>query len=182
MFFETLYSMGLLFYTKNTIMSSRTNQSDLESDRLTLLLQTNVAAAPPQDDNNYHTTIDRIDRTERRKSVPAPERLSSSTSSNYLGSELVRLPPNFVPGPLDVLCARGKAALQHPGNCRFRSIIKECLPKYEAAQSKLDKSLIVSTIVDSVRRATPNGGFVKEIDGVWYEVGDHNAREKCGQG
>lgn len=49
------------------------------------------------------------------------------------------------------------------------------------AESRLYKSLVVSSIVDSIRKESPNGGFVKEIDGVFYEVGDHLAREKTGQ-
>jgi hypothetical protein len=39
----------------------------------------------------------------------------------------------------------------------------------------------VSSVVEWFRKASPNGGFVKEMNGVWYEVGDHLAREKVGQ-
>lgn len=85
------------------------------------------------------------------------------------------------PGPFDVICARGKKALNHSGNRRFRAMIKANLQKYSMATSKLEKSLIVSGIVDSVREASPGGGFIKQENGKWYEVGDHIAREKCGQ-
>lgn len=71
-----------------------------------------------------------------------------------------------------MICARGATAAKHPGNLRFRQIIKDYIPEYSEATSKLEKSLIVSSIVDAVRDFTPNGGFVKEIeDGVWVEVG-----------
>lgn len=60
-------------------------------------------------------------------------------------------------------------------------MIEAKLEKYSSATSKLEKSLIVSSIVDSVRDASPDGGFVKKDGGRWYEVGDHIAREKCGQ-
>ena len=90
---------------------------------------------------------------------------------------------NFTPGPLDVICAPGKEARNHAGNINYRNIIKMELENYSKASSKLEKSLIVSSIVDKIRRDSPNGGFVKlnTKTGEWYEVGDHLAREKVGQ-
>jgi hypothetical protein len=108
--------------------------------------------------------------------------LSSNTLTNDQYAETRRLPSSFTPGPLDVICARGKKALQHSGNQRLRVIREMNVERYSAASSKIEKSLIVSSIVDSIREASPNGGFVKEINGVWYEVGSKIAREKCGQG
>jgi hypothetical protein len=35
--------------------------------------------------------------------------------------------------------------------------------------------------MSTIRDASPNGGFVRNLDGAWYEVGDRNAREKIGQ-
>lgn len=84
-------------------------------------------------------------------------------------------------GPLDVICARGKKALNHSGNVRFRALIDGSLEEYSTCKTKLEKSLIVSKVVDAVRQASPYGGFIKQFDGVWYEVGDHTAREKTGQ-
>lgn len=95
--------------------------------------------------------------------------------------EMRPLAVNFAPGPLDVICARGKAAKNHPGNKRFRHLIHMSLEEYSAAETKLAKSLIVSSIVDNIRLSSPDGGFVREEDGVWYEVGDHVSREKVGQ-
>jgi len=95
--------------------------------------------------------------------------------------EMTLLSKDFKPGPFDVICARGKHAKEHTGNHRFRQIIEMSLLKYDKAGTKLEKSLIVSSIVDSVRQASPDGGFVKEENGRWYEVGDHIAREKVGQ-
>ena len=60
-------------------------------------------------------------------------------------------------------------------------MIEANLEKYSLASTKIEKSLIVSGIVDAVRESSPDGGFVKEERGLWYEVGDHIAREKCGQ-
>ena len=92
------------------------------------------------------------------------------------------LAPGFSPGPFDVICARGRVAKNHSGNLRYKHIIELNLPKYNEAKSKVDKSLIVSSIIESIRESSPHGGFVKEENGQWFEVGDHIAREKVGQG
>ena len=48
------------------------------------------------------------------------------------------------------------------------------IDRYQEATSKLEKTIIVSQIVQTVRSNSPQGGFVKlEQDGRWYEVGDH---------
>jgi hypothetical protein len=96
--------------------------------------------------------------------------------------ETKSLPASFVPGESDVICARGKQAKNHSGNVRFRAVVNDHLEVYSKAATRMEKSLIVSSIIDAVRNATPSGGFVREEgDGSWYEVGDHIAREKIGQ-
>jgi len=52
-----------------------------------------------------------------------------------------------------VICARGKIAVDHKGNKRFKEIVMASLPKYRDAATKLGKSVIVSEIVDIIRRA-----------------------------
>ncbi|KAL3939017.1 MAG: hypothetical protein SGBAC_006182 [Bacillariaceae sp.] len=94
---------------------------------------------------------------------------------------MTKLGAHFRPGDFDVICARGKAAKNHIGNQHFRQKIAESTEEYATATSRLFKSVAVSSVVDWVREASPNGGFVKEINGMWYEVGDHLAREKVGQ-
>ena len=91
------------------------------------------------------------------------------------------LASNFQPGPFDVICARGKYALNHAGNQRYRALIASHLDQYAQTKTKLEKSILVSQIMAAVREASPLGGFVKQKSGVWYEVGDHLAREKIGQ-
>ena len=85
------------------------------------------------------------------------------------------------PGPTDVICARGKRALEHIGNKRYKGLITKHLQVYSDAKTKLDKSLIVNHIIDAVRNASPQGNFIREENGVWVEVGDAVAREKIGQ-
>lgn len=120
---------------------------------------------------------------------PSPEeqndqfsRFSPSTTdgSNYQlnpTDETARLLDcKFQIGPYDVWCSRGKRAFFHEGNRRFRTLIAKQLPKYAAAQTKREKSKVVSLIVDTIRNSSPLGGFVKQVNGKWVEVGDRHAR------
>jgi nucleoid DNA-binding protein len=91
------------------------------------------------------------------------------------------LSADFTPGESDVICVRGEKAKNHPGNLFFHSMIEKSAPKYATAEGKLGKSLIVSEIIDTIRRKSPPGGFVKHIGSQWYEVGDWSAREKVSQ-
>jgi hypothetical protein len=94
---------------------------------------------------------------------------------------MTKLTPDFTPGSFDVVCARGGDAKNHEGNRNFRRKIKESADAYAKAEGKLFKSLVVSKVVNWIRKASLEGGFVKPINGVWYEVGDYTAREKVGQ-
>ena len=87
--------------------------------------------------------------------------------SSFAIQRMTPLRNGFKPGLFDVICAKGKEAHNHPGNRRYRNEIMDALVKYSQAKSKLEKSVIVSNIVDSVRLASPQGGFVKQLgDGV----------------
>lgn len=79
----------------------------------------------------------------------------------------------YQPGDRDVICGRGKRALRHSGNARFRLAILLHLDVYQRARTKIDKSLVVLHIADSFKRA--NGAFVKENAkrrGQWVELCD----------
>lgn len=95
--------------------------------------------------------------------------------------EMIPLPSSFSPGPGDVICSKGKLAKSHSANLTLRKLIRSSLPEYSECPSKLERSFIVSRIMKTIRDASPDGGFVRNVDGVWYEVGDRNAREKIGQ-
>ncbi|KAL3924660.1 MAG: hypothetical protein SGILL_000912 [Bacillariaceae sp.] len=92
-----------------------------------------------------------------------------------------RLPDDFEPSPYSVLIGRGKSCTEATGNKRLRVIVSTFLEEYtNAVDSRIEKSIIVSKIVDMVRDACPQGGFVKQEDGAWFEVSDHVARERVG--
>ena len=92
----------------------------------------------------------------------------------------VGLPSNYEIGPNDVVCGRGKGSYNRPGNKKFRALVQEHVREYMKAKTKLDKSMVLSSIVERVR--DQNGGrFVKRRrNGEWYEIGDDQAREKVG--
>jgi hypothetical protein len=94
--------------------------------------------------------------------------------------EMVALPSWFVPGSRDVVCAKGKEAKQHCANQLLQSLVKQHMAEYSACASRLERSFIVSQIIKIVRNGG-EGGFVRKINGAWFEVGDRNAREKIGQ-
>jgi hypothetical protein len=69
----------------------------------------------------------------------------------------------------------------HVGNRRFRVVVALNLGRYISARTRADKSLVVNSIVEQIREASPLGGFVKQDrDGYWHEIGTAQAREKVG--
>ena len=91
------------------------------------------------------------------------------------------MPTGFNPGPYDIICGdRSKSTLDHVGNRRFRVTIGLNVDKYQRTVKKVDKTLIVIGIVDSIRA---NGGYFVKRDkqsGAWFDIGDQHAREKVG--
>lgn len=100
----------------------------------------------------------------------------SMTSIQYL-------PEGYMPSEYDVICGRGKECFEHVGNRRYRVTIDINLNRYAEAKTKLQKSVIVMSIVDQVKGNSPFGGFIKKdsATGKWYRVTDNLAREKVGQ-
>ncbi|KAL7563072.1 hypothetical protein ACA910_022565 [Epithemia clementina (nom. ined.)] len=81
-------------------------------------------------------------------------------------------------GPNDVLCGRGKESFNHVGNKRFRETITNSLQDYSNAETRVEKSLVVLSIFDSIR--TRGGRFLKRDDaeGRWYELSDQQTKDK----
>ena len=63
-------------------------------------------------------------------------------------------------------------------NKRFRGVINSFLNEYTAAPGKSEKSKIVTKALNIVRKASPEGAFVKLEKGKWHEVSLRYAREK----
>lgn len=131
---------------------------------------------------------------------------TNDTGLSRRGKHMIEMPPSFVPGVNHVICAKGKEAKEHPANRKLKVLVNASLDRYSACPSKLERSFIVSKILATIRQgedadlnnidnvptdAVPSseataesflkGGFVRQVQGKWYEVGDRNAREKIGQ-
>lgn len=93
------------------------------------------------------------------------------------------LPLDFAPSAYTVIIGKGKKLSSHVGNKRLRVLATSMLPRYSEANSRKEKSEVISELVETVVRATsPNGGgaFVKVQEGRYWQVDESVAREKCG--
>ena len=78
------------------------------------------------------------------------------------------------------MCGRGKECYDSMGNKRLKVLVDANLERYKRATTKIQKSLIVTSIVESVHEAAAIVGFVKKDPetGCWMEVTEETAREK----
>lgn len=95
--------------------------------------------------------------------------------------DMKQLPSEFQPTDFDIICGRGKGHYNRPGCKRLREVIRGFIPEYLASKSKVDKSAVISRILDAVKsQNNSTTRFVKCKKGSWYEIGDDQAREKVG--
>jgi hypothetical protein len=115
-------------------------------------------------------------------SLALPLAIASLADTNHM----TPLDASYQPGAYDVVCGRGKGSYNRPGNKRFRSFVATYIPQYISARTKVDKSMVLNTIIDQVHSYTnPDTGlaaqFVKYTkDAGWVMIGDEHAREKVG--
>lgn len=75
----------------------------------------------------------------------------------------------------------GQSIRSHPGNRLYQETIEHYLPLYAKAKCKLDKSLIVNSVIATIRDASSTStGFVREEKGRWYEASALVIRERIG--
>jgi hypothetical protein len=82
-----------------------------------------------------------------------------------------------VPNKFDILCGQSRICATHTGNCRFQVVLDIYAPKYENISSKQEKMALTKEIVGCIHMA--GGKFLKYKDGVWEEIPDVMARDKC---
>lgn len=87
------------------------------------------------------------------------------------------LPEDYTPGASDVVVGKGKKYFRHSGNEMLRQLAASMIADYDKSCTKLDKSLIISHVVDRVRAS---GTFVKFdlASGRWLVAEDLLCREK----
>ncbi|CAJ1963669.1 unnamed protein product [Cylindrotheca closterium] len=107
---------------------------------------------------------------------------ASRIETHWCESMSEPFPETFKPGKWDVLCCGGKEAADHAGNRRYRVYIAKNIAAYSEAKCRWEKSMIVDSIIELVRRGSKShcGGFVKKDTSSdrWYPVGNKPAREK----
>jgi hypothetical protein len=89
----------------------------------------------------------------------------------------------YVPSDSDVCCGRGKQHWNATGNVNFRKVIRASVARYMQGPLKTDKTAVVVSVVDEIRRQ--GGRFLKQqqkdgSNGCWYDIGDAAARDKVG--
>lgn len=123
-----------------------------------------------------HESRSRTDKPiEFSDSSKKPPRMSSV-------DDYTMLPEGYVPKDEDVICSWARQNHSHPGNEKFRIVIKDYAQTYLNVSTKYQKSEVIAKIVAEVRSKSPGGGFVKKdfYSNRWFEVGDEKARDKVG--
>jgi hypothetical protein len=98
---------------------------------------------------------------------------------NRLGKR--QLPSNFTPDSTSIMCGRGKACTESPGNKRLKAIVKRHINDYSNTKNKAEKTDVVNMIMDAVQGENKEKAmFVRKHVTTWWEVDDTVAREKVG--
>ena len=83
------------------------------------------------------------------------------------------------PGPIDVLCGRGRPYQDFPGNIRVGKLVDEHVPLYLETQERLAKTMIAIGIVQQVQRE--GGRFLTRRQDGWELAQNKVARAKISQ-
>jgi hypothetical protein len=88
------------------------------------------------------------------------------------------------PSPYDVICGRGKGSYNMPGNKRFRAIVTKYVGQYQEARSKLEKTVVLERIIETVEAQNNHKAYFLKHDsihtGMWCRMSLDEAREKVG--
>lgn len=122
---------------------------------------------------------DQIPTLQQDQYLPEKAVSAQATAKDEGGKDL--LLESFSPRQFDVIWSRGRQVKGHPGNIFFQSLIEKAASRYGSARGKLAKSRIVSEIIDTVHKKSPNGGFVNNFGGQWFRVGGLMTRERVTQ-
>ena len=92
------------------------------------------------------------------------------------------LPLDFKPGPHSVVIGRNRDSKNAAGSKRLKTIAAGLLQEYADANTKPEKSEIVTRIFNMIEEVCPSGGFVKfsQEHGRWIRATASSAREKIG--
>jgi len=146
--------------------------------------------------DTFVTTSNQSSRaTKGQASCPANTLNSgvSSSSSNSNSSSNIRinvpkcidkskkpLPVNFEPSDYSIICGNKRQYFNSPGNRRLRVLVQSHIQEYCHAVGKVEKSSIVTKVMNIIREACPVGSFVTFENGRWWSVSERTSREKVG--
>ena len=164
--------------------------------RLVKAIDSALEAAVSSDESCFTTPSSSPATSPPSTRSPSPKDTEVSGNTTKLpkfietsNGKLVLLPADYQVDNSTVICGRGKHARKHPGNIRLVSISQKYLQEYSQTKLKKIKSGIVSQILVEVRTAPlpPSakqqkpmriGEFVRFMQGRWWRVPEHDAREK----
>ena len=115
--------------------------------------------------------------------IPSATKILPLMSDRLRFQEPQTMPASYSPGANDIICGRRtKQSQAHAGNIRFKDLIRSNIQNYQMASTMASKSLVIISIVDTIRDAANRGYLVKEdkSTGRWIDIGDRHAREKVG--
>ena len=165
---------GKINVIKKTETAVNDNNNDYRShdDRPTKRLKYKSLSMPSFPGEPHHHLLKLPDKARSLASSPMDSSIATTnpnidnTSSNpfSMASQMTRiepcpLPQDYKPGPYDVICGRGKAIKESPGNLAFRSSVQQALSEYSQATTKIAKTIIVTRIIYGVR--SKGGSFIR---------------------
>lgn len=86
---------------------------------------------------------------------------------------------NVQPGQSDILCGRCKVVFNHPGNRRFRGVLRKNLPRYDAISGRTTVAALISEITSHIMQGL-GFKFLKRQGTGWIELDAKEARKKVG--
>jgi hypothetical protein len=125
--------------------------------------------------------------TERRVSLvesngtAALKGVGISMLSSTISKTKELLPEDYEPTNTAVICGNKRKYFESKGNKRFREVSKMFIQEYAASPTKIEKSAVVSKVMNILLEECPDGVcFVSPQGGRWYAVSERTAREKIG--
>ena len=84
------------------------------------------------------------------------------------------------PSSIDILCGRGRAYANHPGNQNFAKIIQANLQKYKDSPKRIDRSIFLGSLVERIMDQGVRFLKKDKATKTWFELPVEQCHEKVG--
>jgi hypothetical protein len=118
-------------------------------------------------------TAEAVDLDQHKKWIEQRQVLEAASSAEDVRTGFEAL---VIPRAVDVLYGRDAKAQQHPGNIRYHVLIETNQNRYDATDSRIEKTAIAYQIVQTIKEH--GGCFLKQDQAGWVVVDDTTARNK----